>query len=247
MGNQAHAANVMSRVSFYDAYKQWRNRARKYSLESIVTGAIDILREPSTDPVAELGKGPWLTMLMVKWACQDRYPGGTHMPSISRAQLDDLRHRLWDFPQWLDRGDRNTMPPELFLRQLIRSQLGLQRGFSKSFVREAALLAEQPEDYPLRKLFKEKVGFDVLEFIDLSLATFTKIAKGERAFSDTFLSSLHPMYTPEVVSAFQRSIARTFPELVAFCRSLPDANRKVASFFEFRPSRVTHFSRRAAP
>ena len=101
-------------------------------------------------------------------------------------------------------------------------------------MREAALLAEQPKDYTLRKLFKEKTGFDILVFVDLSLATFTAIAKGERAFSDTFLSSLHPMYTPAVVSAFQRSIARTFPELVAFCRSLPDADRKVASeFFEF--------------
>ena len=183
MLNQAHAANVMHRVSFYDAYKEWRNRARKYSLESIVTGAIDVLGEPSSDPVAELGKSPWLTMLMVKWASQDRYPGGAHMPSISRAQLDDLRQRLWDFPERLDRADRNTMPPELFMRQLIRSQLGLQRGFSKSFVREAALLAEQREHYPLRKLFKEKTGFDVLAFIDLSLATATTIMKRERAFN----------------------------------------------------------------
>ena len=234
MGNQAHPANVMSQMSFYDAYKQWRNRARKYNLESIVTGAIDVLDDSSSDPVAELGKGPWLTMLIVKWACQDRYPGGAHMPSVSRAQLDDLRQRLWDFPERLDRADRDTMPPELFLRQLMRAQLGLQRRFSKSFVREAALLAEQPAGYRLRKLFREKTGFDVLEFIDLSLATFTKIAKGERAFGDSFLSSLHPAYTPEVVSSFQRSIARTFPELVAFCRSLPDADRKVASeFFEF--------------
>ena len=147
MGNQAHAANVMSQVSFYDAYKQWRNHARKYNLESIVTGAINVLGESSSDPVAELGKGPWLTMLIVKWACQDRYAGGAHMPSVSRAQLDDLRQRLWDFPERLDRADRDTMPPELFLRRLMRAQLGLQRRFSKSFVREAALLAEQPEGY----------------------------------------------------------------------------------------------------
>ena len=101
-------------------------------------------------------------------------------------------------------------------------------------MREAALLAEQREHYPLRKLFKEKTGFDVLAFIDLSLATATTIVKGERAFNSTFLTSLHPVYAPEIVAAYQRSIARTFPELVEFCRSLPDANRKVASeFFEF--------------
>ena len=83
-------------------------------------------------------------------------------------------------------------------------------------------------------LFKEKTEFDVLDFIDLSLATSTKIVKGERVFSDAFMGTLQPVYTPEVISAFQRSIARTFPDLVTFCRSLPDANRKVASeFFEF--------------
>ncbi len=165
----------MHRVSFTDAYKEWRNRARKYNLESIVSGAIDVLREPSSDPVEELEKAPWLTMLMVKWACQDRYPGRAHLPSISPEQLYDLRQRLWKFQDRLDIGGRSAMPLGLFMRQIFRPQLGFQRGFSKSFVREAALLAEQREDYPLRKLFKERSGFDVLEFIDLSIAMCSKI------------------------------------------------------------------------
>lgn len=224
----------MRRVSFYDAYKEWRNRARKYNLESIVSGAIGVLCEPSSDPISELGKAPWLTMLLVKWACQDRYAGRSHLPPISRAQLDDLRQRLWKFPERLDRGDRHTMPFELFMRQLIRPQLGFQRDFSHSFVREAALLAEEHVDHPLRKLFKEKTGFDVLAFIDLSLATCATIMKGNRAFTTAYLSSLQPVYTPEVMSSFLCAITRTFPELVAFCRSLPDANNKVASeYFEF--------------
>ncbi len=232
--NPADAAEFMLPMSFTDAYKNWRNRARKFSLESIVSGAIEVLCEPSSDPVAELGKAPWLTLLMVKWACQDRHSGRAHMPAISRAQLNDLRQRLWDFPERLDTGGAGTMPPELFMRQLVRPQLGFQRALTKSFVREAALLGEQHENHPLRRLFVEKTGFDVLAFIDLSLATSTRIVKGERAFPAVFLNSLHPVYAPEVVSAFQRSIARTFPDLVTFCRSLPDANRKVASeFFEF--------------
>ena len=32
-------------MSFTDAYKAWRNRARKYNLESIVSGAINVLGE----------------------------------------------------------------------------------------------------------------------------------------------------------------------------------------------------------
>ena len=221
-------------VPFTHAYKNWRNRARKFSLESIVSGAIDVLCEPSSDPVADLRKAPWITLLMVKWACQDRHSGKAHMPAISPTQLHDLRQRLWDFPERLDTGSAGTMPPELSMRQLIRPQLGFQRALTKSFVREAALLAEQPEDYLLRRLFTKKAGVDVLAFIDLSLATSTKIVNGDRAFPAAFLNSLHPVYTQEVVSAFQRSIARTFPDLVSFCRSLPDARRKVASeLFEF--------------
>ena len=224
----------MHQVSFTDAYKEWRNRARKYNLDSIVSGAIDVLGESSSNPVEELKKAPWLTMLMVKWACQDRYPGRAHLPSISPEQLHELRQRLWEFPNRLEMGGRNEMPPELFMRQIFRPQLGFQRGFSKSFVREAALLAEQREDYPLRKVFKESTEFDVLEFIDLALGTFGKIVNGTRVLGDAYLRSLQGTYKPKVISSFQRSIARTFPELVEFCRSLPDASRKVASeYFEF--------------
>ena len=224
----------MRRVPFYDAYKAWRNRARKYNPESIVSGALDVLCEPASDPVADLRRGPWLTMLMVKWVCQDRYPGRDHLPSISRAQLDDLRQRLWEFPERLEIGGRTAMPLDLFMRQLVRPQLGFQRPFTKSFVREAVLIAEQGEHYPLRKLFREKTGFDVLEFIDLSCAICNGVVGGERVLGDAYLTTLHSTYTPEVTSAFVRSLSRTFPELRNFCCSLPDAKHKVASeYFEF--------------
>ena len=75
---------------------------------------------------------------------------------------------------------------------------------------------------------------DVFEFIDLSLATFDKIRGGKRVLSDAYPTKLLRAYTPEVISSFQSSITRTFPDLVAFCRSLPDADHKVASeYFEF--------------
>ena len=125
-------------------------------------------------------KLPWLTMLMVKWACQDRSPGRAHLPSISPDQLYELRQSLWKLPDRLRMGGHNEMPLGLFLRQLTRPQLGFQREFSKSFVREAALLAEQSEDYPLRGLFKKRCGFDVLEFIDLGLGAFGAICRGDR-------------------------------------------------------------------
>ena len=224
----------MSNASFNDVYKGWRNRARKYNLESIVNGALDVLREPEPDSMAELQKAPWLVMLMVKWACQDRHPRPAVLPSITPEQLHDLRQRLWEFPESLELGTGDGMPIELFARRLMRPQLGLQRGFSKGFVREAALLAEQGEGHPLRKLFKKRAGFDVLEFIDLSIAICNATMGGKRVLGDAYLSPLHGTYTRDVVSSYERAVSRTLPELVSFCRSLPHARRKVASeFFEF--------------
>ena len=224
----------MRKLRFYDAYKEWRNRARKYDRESIVHGAVAVLCEPSPNLVTELQKFPWLTLLIVKWVCQDEYPGTGRSRAISRAEFDDLRQRLFEFPERLDRGVGDTMPLGLFMRQLVRPQLGFQRGLSMSFAREAALLAEQREDYPLRQLFKAKTGFDVGDFIDLSLATFSAVADGKRVINDSWFTRLQQAYTAEVVSSFQHSMSRSLPELVAFCGSLPDAKRKVASeYFEF--------------
>ena len=224
----------MHRVPFFDAYKKWRNRARKFSVASIVNAAVDVLGEPAPDRATDLARAPWITLLMVKWACQDRYPGPAHLPSISYAQLDDLRQRLWDFPAHVDTSDRNALPLGLFMRQLMRPQLGFQRDFSRSFVREAVLLAEHGEDHPLREFFRQRTGFDLLDFIDLSFALCNKILAGEREFADAYLSSLHGAYTPTVVSSFLSSISRNTSSLIEFCRSLPDADHKVASeLFEF--------------
>ena len=221
-------------MSFNDVYKAWRNRARKYNLESIVHRALDVLCERETDRMRELEKAPWLTMLMVKWVCQDRHPRPASLPSITPEQFDDLRQRLWELNVPLDMGTGDAMPLELFMRRILRPQLGFQRGFSKGFVREGALIAEHGENHPLRKLFKQKTGFDVLQFIDLSVAICNGIMAGKRVLGDGYLTSLHSTYPQGVVSGFEHSVSRTLPELIEFCRSLPHARQKVASeYFEF--------------
>ena len=142
---------------------------------------------------------------------------------ISRRQLDDLRQRPLGDPQ--SAGTRPSRRPScrLFMRQLIRPQLGFQRRLTTGFAREAALLAAQRDDHPLRKLFKGKTGLDVREFIDLSLATYSRIFDGEREIPDTWFTSIRTTYAIEVISSFQKSVARTLPELVAL---LPLASRR---------------------
>lgn len=221
-------------MRFNDTYKTWRNRARQYDPESIVRLALQILGEPSANQVEELRKAPWLTLLMVKWVCQDAFLDDKWAPACTRSQVDELRQRLWRFPDRLTSGGRDTLPLRLFVRQVLRPQLGFQRTLTKSFVREAALLAQQGDDFPLCELFRNKTGLDLLDFIDFSLATFSAILDGSRVVGEGFFNSLRTCYSNEAIIAFRSQVSRTFPELVAFCRSLPHSMEKVASeYYEF--------------
>lgn len=224
----------MPKLSFNDVYKEWRNRARRFDPRSVVFGCLNILNEPAPDQLAELKRAPWLLMLMVKWVCQDRYLDQQPLPSISRAELDELHQRLWELPERLDIQPRDSLPLRLFMRQILRPQLGFQRGITKGFVREAALLALQPVNHPIRQRFLQKTGLQVEDFIDLSLATYAAIVKGQRSLCKHWFSALAPAFSQEVINTYRSCMSRSYSELKEFCRSLPDASRKVASeYFEF--------------
>ena len=47
--NRASEGLAMTTKPFNDIYKEWRNRARRYSLQSIVNGALEGLCEPKAD------------------------------------------------------------------------------------------------------------------------------------------------------------------------------------------------------
>lgn len=195
---------------------------------------MQVLAEPTANRLEDMQRAPWQLMLLVKWVCQDRLADQQAHKNVSLADLNDLRQRLWEFPERADLGARHTLPVHLFLRQMLHAQIGLQRPTSPGFVREAALLAQQEPNHPLRRLFEKKTGINVLDFMDLAFATYVAILEGKRAFSVGWFDPLRAAYSEPVIGAFVSNISRTFPELVAFCRGLPSSRRKVASeLYEF--------------
>jgi hypothetical protein len=148
--------------------------------------------------------------------------------------LDVLRQQLWDFPERADLRTRSALPFYLFVRQILHPQIGFQRHISQGFVREAALLAAQDPGNVLRRLFEQKTGIGVSDFLDLALATYVAILNGGRRFNLAWFAPLVSTYSSHVIDAFVRMVSRTFDELLLFFRNLPDAKQKVASeLFEF--------------
>lgn len=52
-----------TKVSFNDAYKEWRNRARKYQLESVANTAMRFLQKLTKDRLEDIQRAPWQMML----------------------------------------------------------------------------------------------------------------------------------------------------------------------------------------
>jgi hypothetical protein len=78
------------------------------------------------------------------------------------------------------------------------------------------------------------LGIGTLDFLDLAFATYAAILDGKQQFDLQWFEPLRTLYSERVIQTFVSLLSRTFPELVAFCRSLPDAELKVASeYFEF--------------
>ena len=225
---------LASKVTFNKAYKQWRNRARKYAPESVVRAAMQFLHTPVAEPLEDLGRAPWQVMLLVKWICQDQ---GTTKPigrPITPDAFNDLRQRLWEFPERLHLGTRDTLPTYLFVRQLMRAQIGFQRRHSSGFVRESALLERQPPNHSLRCLFEDSTGVSIHAFMDLTTATYAAIMDGKLRLTTEWYKPFRTKYSDSEVDMFIANTSRTFPELVTFCRTLPDSKLKVASeYYEF--------------
>lgn len=225
-------------MGFNEAYKVWRNQARRYTVASLIGKVFQLMRRPAADNVEALRKAPWQLLLMVKWACQDRMASLRVGEKIDDEQFDDLRQRLWDMPSVCDLGTRDTLPGQLFFRQLIRPQIDYQQRATPGMLREAALLATQPGNSRLRRRFVEKTGLEVEQFMGMAYAVYSEVTHGAVDFHVDSFEVLRQRYSGEAVDAFIRNIALDFDGLVAMFRELPDAREKVASeYYEASPLR----------
>lgn len=226
--------NATIPLTFDEVYKAWRNRARKFSPQSIVLAALEFLKQQPSTKLQDLQRWPWQVLLMVKWVCQDRMMDRSFAPAITPPEFDDLRQRLWDFPAQLGSRVGDTLPGKLFFRQLMNPQLGFQRAFSPGFVREAAILAAQPDNNPLRRLFEERTGLAPRDFLDLAFAMYCGVSEGKYTFGPEWFEPLRKIYAPAVIEAFVRATSVDYEGLKQFVRALPNADRHVHSeLFEF--------------
>lgn len=223
-----------ARLDFNSAYKTIRNKFRAFRPASMIGHVLKRLHYPTADEYSELKKIPWQQLLLVKWVCQDSMTSDRTGRPPTDDEFDMLRQRMWDLPEIADLGIRDSLPHYLFMRQLLRPQIGFQRKFTSGFVREAALLASVPESSSLPTLFMRKTGLRPREFLDLSLATYTAMAEERLAIPLGWHDPLRSAYGDRTIDNFISTISLDYQGLRAFFRSLPGCRERYASeYFEF--------------
>lgn len=194
-----------------EAVRRIRNQLRKYSARSIVDAALHELWTDRGSRLENLRAAPWIALLLVKWALQDRMVHINIGPRITLPAFDRLRQEVWDLPTALDgqgqHGNIFTM-----MRTLLQQQMEFQRAPGWGFLRWAALISRRPANDALWKRFRESLGMDPHTYIDLSMALFASSVNGTKNLADRFFDPLRPFYG-EALTRFLGLFVRDLPAL----------------------------------
>ena len=223
-------------MDYFTAYKEIRNRLRKFKPSSVLSRALEVLWQPAPSTLEGLQRAPWHVLLLVKWALLDCEASDDRGRKLPINVFDDIRQQLWSFPNRVDMVRKGAMPARLFIRRMLFQQVEFQRRVTPSFVRQPTLLANLPSDHSLRSLFRDKAGLDVLDFLDLGLAAHGPILEGKAQLARGWFEPLRPGYGDDKINAFLRCASLDYPGLTGFVRGLPDAGaRKASEYFHFTP------------
>lgn len=222
-------------MSFDDLYRRVRNRLRKFYRISIALEVLRQVNQPASDPVEELRKAVWQALLLVKWAYQDSMGDKQATGPATPRDIFELRQLLWEGQASSSPliGDHNTA--FLFVRQILRAQVEMQRLETQSLVREEVIIGQLSDSHKLRKMVEQELGLKLSEIIDLKLLFFSGMKSGDGAMHPAFLQPILPIYGSGKVRGFLTKIAQDHSGLIEFFQSFPDRKEKktLSEYFEF--------------
>lgn len=219
-------------VDLAEEVRRIRNVLRKYSARSVVELALAEHWKDRASKLEDVRAAPWITLLLAKWALQDRMVSinlGQRMPA---GVFDALRQRMWALPAWRNHREQ-PLRLAAMMRPMLQQQLEFQRSHSWGFLRWPALIARRPHTDALWQHFRATLGMDPETYMDLALALYAAVLEKGHSISETFFGPLRPKYgaaVQKLLDAFVRDLPTLRAELQA-----PEATevRGRAELYEF--------------
>ncbi len=191
--------------------RQVRNRLRIYCGDSIVAQALRVLHHQFPSPLEDLKAAPWLTLLMVKWAVQDKLVYQSIGRVITPQEFDKLRQLLWDIQGIMSSG-QNTPNVYAMLRAMLHPQIQFQRRETWGFLRWPALIAQLDMSHPNRTQFENTFLMSPETLMDLSFAIYTQVLNEKKTLPPDYFVSIEGCYGNSI-SIFLELFSRDFSSL----------------------------------
>ena len=197
-------------------YREVRNKLRQYSLHSILDAALILLNRKLNSLGDEVQSAPWLILLMVKWALQDKMVNENLGRRITPNEFIAIQQRLWN----MERGNGGPMTTNIFrfIRSLSYVQVQFQRGETFEFARWPAILSRLSPQHALRKQFEAEFGLTPDDFLDLTLAVYGPVVNREGPLAPAYFTALRARYGEKIdtiLGLFSRDVPSLREQLSA--------------------------------
>lgn len=157
-----------SEEAFFSAYKQIRNLFRSYSPSSIVDFALNYLKTPTSSPIDDLQKHPWLVFLLLKWVLLDEQFYHRDKRNITKQEFQILLGKMHGL------GSRSVarMPSEymhhrLWFRNISYQQFLYQADFNGSaFARQSLIFDSLSPNHQFRLEFQRATNIPLADFLN---------------------------------------------------------------------------------
>lgn len=215
------SAAVPLRPGIDQAYGEIINVLRQYGAHAVVKVTLDEMWRKQENKLEFVQRLPWLQLLLVKWALQDKRVGLTFGPRYKRYTPElhqELVNKLWNIEH---REGSHAAPSGAIwrlMRRIMNVQFDFQKQISWSFLRWPALIARLPKSHGARVLFNEAMGMQPETYSDLAIAMFSFFHDGERYLDASSLRPLARRYGSDLekfFALFVRSLGGLRDELQA--------------------------------
>ena len=187
---------------------------RQFSAVSVVEAAFARL-QASGATIEVLQRRPWLVLLLVKMALQDRREYISIGPRIPFELFDQLNDELWGMTDPSSVGEPETRIYAT-LRAIWHAQSGFQSPHSWDFLRWPALVARLDARHIVRQQFVDAIQIEPEVFSDLALALYSAVLGNNFPVRRGWFAPLERAYGPSVerfLSLFVRDIHQLRDEL----------------------------------
>lgn len=214
-----NSVSAPQRPGIEQAYGQIINVLRQYGAHAVVQATLDEMWRDHENKLEFVQRLPWLQLLLVKWALQDKRVQLTFGPKYNRYTPElhqELVNKLWNIEQVKGPGASSQGEIWRVLRRTMHVQSEFQRSMSWSFLRWPALIARLPKVHGARQLFAEAMGMQPETYADLAIADFLLCHDGARYIDAASLRPLALHYggaLEQFFSLFVRSLGELRDEL----------------------------------